>query len=100
MITTESYGCDRHGEDAYQGCALCELESLRSRLADRTEERDDSNRNLTAALKRETALAARLQKIMARCADLLDEDQFNELDAMTRAADPTSEILSTTAKGG
>jgi hypothetical protein len=25
-----------------------------------------------------------LQKIMARCADLLDEDQFNELDAMTR----------------
>ena len=27
---------------------------------------------------------ARLQKIMARCADLLDEDQFNELDAMTR----------------
>ena len=30
-----------------------------------------------------------LQKIMARCADLLDEDQFNELDAMTRATDPT-----------
>jgi hypothetical protein len=30
-----------------------------------------------------------LQKIMARCADLLDEDQFNELDAMTRAAAPT-----------
>ena len=41
-----------------------------------------------------------MQKIMARCADLLDEDQFNELDAMTRATDPTSEILSTTAKGG
>ncbi len=52
------------------------------RLGDRTEERDDSNRNLTAALKRETALAARLQKVMARCADLLDEDQFNELDAI------------------
>jgi hypothetical protein len=32
---------------------------------------------------------ARLQKIMARCADLLDEDQFNELDAMARATDPT-----------
>ncbi len=30
-----------------------------------------------------------MQKIMARCADLLDEDQFNELDAMTRATDPT-----------
>ena len=30
-----------------------------------------------------------LQKVMARCADLLDEDQFNELDAMTRVTDPT-----------
>lgn len=35
-------------------------------------------------------LEIRLQKVMARCADLLDEDQFNELDAMTRAADPQS----------
>jgi hypothetical protein len=26
MITTESYGCDKHGEDAYQGCAMCDLE--------------------------------------------------------------------------
>lgn len=35
MTTTETYGCPVHGEDdAYQGCALCELESLRSRLAD------------------------------------------------------------------
>lgn len=32
MITTETYGCDRHGEDAYQGCALCDLEALRERL--------------------------------------------------------------------
>lgn len=30
---------------------------------------------------------ARLQKIMARCADLLDEDQFNELDVMTRTTE-------------
>jgi hypothetical protein len=29
MITTESYGCDKHGEDAYQGCAMCDLEALR-----------------------------------------------------------------------
>ena len=29
MTTTETYGCDRHGEDAYQGCALCDLEALR-----------------------------------------------------------------------
>ena len=32
-------------------------------------------------------LEIRLQKIMARCADLLDEDQFNELDAMTRTTE-------------
>ena len=32
-----------------------------------------------------------LQKIMARCADLLDEDQFNELDAMTRTTETVSE---------
>ena len=30
-VTTETYGCPVHGEDdAYQGCALCELEALRS----------------------------------------------------------------------
>jgi hypothetical protein len=28
MTTTESYGCDKHGEDAYQGCAMCDLERL------------------------------------------------------------------------
>jgi hypothetical protein len=27
-----------------------------------------------------------LQKVMARCADLLDEDQFNELDAIASSA--------------
>jgi hypothetical protein len=32
MTTTESYGCDKHGEDAYQGCAMCDLETLRERL--------------------------------------------------------------------
>ena len=31
-------------------------------------------------------LEARLQKVMARCADLLDEDQFNELDAIASSA--------------
>ena len=42
-----------------------------------------------------------LQKVMARCADLLDEDQFNELDAMTRATVTVSGVQdSTTAKGG
>ena len=35
---------------------------------------------------------ARLQKIMARCADLLDEDQFNELDAMMRTTVTVSEV--------
>ena len=32
-------------------------------------------------------LEVRLQKVMARCADLLDEDQFNELDALARLTD-------------
>jgi hypothetical protein len=32
MTTTESYGCDKHGEDAYPGCAMCDLETLRERL--------------------------------------------------------------------
>jgi len=31
-------------------------------------------------------LEARLQKVMARCADLLDEDQINELDAIASSA--------------
>ena len=35
---------------------------------------------------------ARLQKVMARCADLLDEDQFNELDAIARATDSASAV--------
>mgnify|MGYP000025139041 CR=1 FL=1 len=44
-------------------------------------------------------LEVRLQKIMARCADLLDEDQFNELDAMMRTTvtvtgAPDSEVRS------
>jgi hypothetical protein len=33
-----------------------------------------------------------LQKIMARCADLLDEDQFNEIDAMV-TGQPSREII-------
>jgi hypothetical protein len=33
MTTTESYGCDKHGEDAYQGCAMCDLEALRTDYA-------------------------------------------------------------------
>ena len=33
-----------------------------------------------------------LQKVMARCADLLDEDQFNELDAMV-TGQPSREII-------
>ena len=40
---------------------------------------------------------ARLQKVMARCADLLDEDQFNELDAMTRT---TVTVMPASASGG
>ena len=38
---------------------------LREKLADRIEERDDSNRNLTAALQRESKLQARLAEVYA-----------------------------------
>ena len=51
---------------------------------------DEGRSNAAYWYERAMKAEARLQKIMARCADLLDEDQFNELDAMTRAADPTS----------
>ena len=37
-------------------------------------------------------LEIRLKKIMARCADLLDEDQFNELDAMV-TSQPSRAII-------
>jgi septal ring factor EnvC (AmiA/AmiB activator) len=38
--------------------AVADCERLREKLADRIEERDDSNRNLTAALQRESKLQA------------------------------------------
>jgi hypothetical protein len=46
---------------------------------------DEGSSNAAYWYERAMKAEARLQKIMARCADLLDEDQFNELDAMTRA---------------
>ena len=46
---------------------------------------DEGRSNAAHWYERAMKAEARLQKIMARCADLLDEDQFNELDAMTRA---------------
>ena len=50
---------------------------------------DEGTSNAAHWHERAMKAEARLQKIMARCADLLDEDQFNELDAMARAAIPT-----------
>ena len=50
---------------------------------------DDESLDIQEAADEIERLQRVLQKIMVRCADLLDEDQFNELDAMTRAADPT-----------
>ena len=50
---------------------------------------DEGTSNAAYWYERAMKAEARLQKIMARCADLLDEDQFNELDAMARAAIPT-----------
>ena len=42
---------------------------------------DEGRSNAAYWHERAMKAEARLQKIMARCADLLDEDQFNELDA-------------------
>ena len=47
--------------------------------------KDEGTSNAAYWHERATEAEARLQKIMARCADLLDEDQFNELDAIARA---------------
>ena len=43
---------------------------------------DEGTSNAAYWHERAMKAEARLQKIMARCADLLDEDQFNELDAI------------------
>jgi hypothetical protein len=52
--------------------------------------KDEGTSNAAHWHERAMKAEARLQKIMARCADLLDEDQFNELDAIVRAAVSTS----------
>ena len=57
---------------------------------------DEGRSNAAYWYERAMKAEARLQKIMARCADLLDEDQFNELDAMTRA---TSTVNGDSASG-
>ena len=90
---------------ALQDCPHCqraEIESLTAENAALREERTliiQRAENAEAALVEEVAkngrhamrvtiaqLEARLQKVMARCADLLDEDQFNELDAIASSA--------------
>lgn len=62
-----------------------EIKALRIALADRAEERDDSNRNLTAALKREQSLQARLADTEAqleRESALLTEAKRQNADLM------------------
>lgn len=54
---------------------------------------DEGTSNAAYWHERAMKAEARLQKIMARCADLLDEDQFNELDAIARAAVSASEDI-------
>jgi hypothetical protein len=51
---------------------------------------DEGRSNAAHWYERAMKAEARLQKVMARCADLLDEDQFNELDAMTRTTETVS----------
>lgn len=51
---------------------------------------DEGRTNAAYWYERAMKVEARLQKIMARCADLLDEDHFNELDAMARVTEQRS----------
>jgi hypothetical protein len=83
-------------------CGYCQRDALTADNAALREERAliiQRAENAEAALVAEVAkngrhamrvtiaqLEARLQKVMARCADLLDEDQFNELDAIASSA--------------
>ena len=57
---------------------LAHIDALAARLAEAIE-------CCTIKDNRNMWLEIRLKKIMARCADLLDEDQFNEIDAIARA---------------
>lgn len=56
---------DGRSADEIMRLAADEIESLQSQLSYRIEERDDSNRNLTAALRREVASKDRLAKAEA-----------------------------------
>ncbi len=72
--------CDAPPNSDGQYVLVADYDALAARLAEAVECCTiKDNRNLW--------LEIRLQKIMARCADLLDEDQFNELDAMTRTTE-------------
>lgn len=56
---------DGRGTDEIMRLAADEIESLQSQLSYRIEERDDSNRNLTSALRREVASKDRLAEAEA-----------------------------------
>ena len=56
---------DGRSADEIMRLAADEIESLQSQLSYRIEERDDSNRNLTAALRREVAYKDRLAEAEA-----------------------------------
>ena len=56
---------DGRSTDEIMHFAANEIESLRSQLSYRIEERDDTNRNLTAALRREAAYKDRLAEAEA-----------------------------------
>ncbi|HSW33302.1 MAG TPA: hypothetical protein VLH36_06765 [Steroidobacteraceae bacterium] len=61
---------DGRGTDEIMRLAADEIESLQSQLSYRIEERDDSNRNLTAALRREVASKDRLAEAEALLRDV------------------------------
>ena len=94
MTTTESYGCDRHGEDAYQGCAMCDLESLRSRLAEVEAEHAAFSNNVEQCEKENDRLrdwqrraVVELTLAQYRVRDHPDQDGFNNMRALIEEAD-------------
>ena len=108
--------------------AVADCERLREKLADRIEERDDSNRNLTAALQRESKLQAWLAEaerneetllgmirhqrdVLRECLPYINESMAgrrpgrsaDDIRAAVKAltSDSASDVTdSTTAKGG
>ena len=87
---------DGRSADEIMRLAADEIESLQSQLSYRIEERDDSNRNLTAALRREVASKDRLAKAEALLRGIrhnfyMAQQWADRIDAFLAGAETTKE---------